>query len=101
MTKLLGMLGLAKKAGRLVVGTKNAIAAVRGGKAKLVIAASDISDATRKRISDKTGTYGVETVYISETTVSLGNALGKTATACAAITDNGFADAVRNILGGN
>jgi len=53
------MLGLAKKAGKLITGEDGCLAAIRGGKAKLVLVATDASDNTKKRFADKTSFYGV------------------------------------------
>lgn len=55
MNKLLGMLGLAYRAGAISSGTNAAVDALRSGKAVFVIAASDISSNTRKLITDKIG----------------------------------------------
>ena len=101
MTKLLSLLGLAKKAGRLSVGTENTINAVREGKSVLVIASESVSDGTKKLINDKTAYYKAETVFIPVDTETFGKAFGKTATACVSLNDRGFADAVKKLLGGN
>ena len=53
--RLLGMIGLAKRAGRLVCGTDAVISAVSSAKKpQLVIAADDISERTKKQLSDTT-----------------------------------------------
>ncbi len=101
MTKLLGMLGLAKKAGRVSTGTENTINSVREGKSALVVASEQASENTKKSINDKTAFYKTECIYIPVDTVTLGKALGKGATACVSVNDKGFADAVKKILGGN
>lgn len=101
MTKLLNLLGLAKKAGRLAVGTENTIEAVRKGKSFLVVASESASDGTKKIISDKTAFYKTEAVFIPVDTAAFGKAFGKTATACVSINDKGFASAVKKLLGGN
>ena len=49
MDKAAGYLGIARKAGYLEIGTEKCGAAVRSGKAKLLLLASDASDNTRRR----------------------------------------------------
>ena len=49
MNKALNYLGLAKKAGLLEIGEENTGAAIRGGKARLVLLASDASDNAGRR----------------------------------------------------
>jgi len=49
MDKAAGYLGIARKAGYLEIGAENCGAAVRSGKAKLLLLASDASDNTRHR----------------------------------------------------
>lgn len=101
MTKLLSLLGLAKKAGRLSVGTENTIESVRKGKSVLVVASERASEGTKKLINDKTAYYKTEAVFIPVDTEAFGKAFGKTATACVSVNDQGFASAVKKILGGN
>lgn len=101
MTRLLTLLGLAKRAGRLSVGTENTINSVREGAAVLVVASEQVSEKTKKLINDKTAYYKTETVFIPVDTETFGKAFGKTATACVSVNDKGFADTVKKILGGN
>lgn len=101
MTKVLSLLGLAKNAGRLSVGTENTIESVRKGKSALVVASESVSDGTKKLINDKTAYYKTEAIFIPVDTAELGRAFGKTATACVSVNDQGFADAVKKLLGGN
>ena len=51
MEKIFGMLGLARRAGKLIYGSDAAVNAVRSGKAKAVILAADASDRTKKLIN--------------------------------------------------
>ncbi len=91
MNKALQCIGLAKKAGRLAVGTQNVLDAVRSGKAACVIVAADVSANTAKLLSDKTSSYGVSLRNAEFTREQLGDMLGTAACACAAFTDDGFA----------
>ena len=48
MSRVLGVLGLARRAGALAIGTNSVLEAVRKGKAYLVLIASDASENTAK-----------------------------------------------------
>lgn len=92
--KLLSSLGLAMRAGAVTVGVPLICAALqKGAKSapKLVFCASDCSDNTKKRISDRCAFYGVKLVCLSADCGTLGAAMGKTsAVAALALTDEGF-----------
>lgn len=88
--KLLSLIGLARKAGKLTVGTEAVCDAVRCGKAKLVLASAEASDNTKKRISNCAQYYGVRAEYVAVSPDMLGKAIGKTATACVSTDDDNF-----------
>lgn len=90
MNKLLGALGLAMKAGALVCGTNNVLDVIRKGKAKLVLLANDISENTRKLLTDKATYRKIRIVTLPFSMAELGAALGKAETSSAAITDINF-----------
>ena len=87
----LSSLGLCARAGKLVFGVPMICEALRkGGKNMpvLVVEASDTSQATHKRIADKTAYYRVIKVRIDCDGAALALALGKTSSlAAVAITD--------------
>ena len=91
--KLYGMLGLAKRAGKVVSGTDAVIDRVRDGSAVLVIVSGDASESTQKRVTDKCKFYGTEYIVYE----GVGKAIGKDGCAAIAIVDKNFADAVLNI----
>ena len=88
----LGSLGLCAKAGKLIYGVPMIIEAMqKGKKVYLVIEASDTSDNTHKRITDKCSFYGVETIKIDADCIELSSYVGKSSMlAAVAITDEGF-----------
>ena len=90
--RVLGMLGLAKKAGKTVSGEDKILEAIRNGKAKLVIIAGDASENTKKRFKDKCAYYHIG-VYEYGTKVTLQHA-------ALAITDKNFSDSVLDLLCG-
>lgn len=95
--KILSMLGLAKKAGRLAGGEFAVEKAVKGGKARMVVVASDASDNTRKMFINMCTFYQVP-CYLYSSKESLGHALGRDIQASAAVLDDGFADAISKKL---
>ena len=63
MDKLLNLIGLAKKAGKLEVGEEPVGAAARSKHARLILIASDAADNTRRRASEdvaKARKFGIE-----------------------------------------
>ncbi len=87
---------IAKKAGKLAVGTPAALDAVRRAHGGAVYVAADASDATRKRISDKCAFYGAEEFRLDTDAEALAHAVGKTgAVAAVYITDEGLANAAK------
>ncbi len=97
MQKAFGLIGLAKKAGRLALGEAAVKDAVRFGKAKLVIIAEDASDNTKKSITDSCKYYNVK-YYITAAKDSLGHAVGNKFNAAIAVVDDGFAKSIEKCL---
>jgi ribosomal protein L7Ae-like RNA K-turn-binding protein len=84
------MLSLCQRAGKLVTGDDTVLAAVKNGTAILVIIASDASDNTKKRFSDKCSFYNVECRIVSDR-AELSGCIGKYNRTVFAVTDEGFA----------
>ena len=64
--------------------------AVRKGKAKLVLLASDASDNTKKQLQDKASFYKVPVETLPYGMLELGHAIGKDHTVAIAILEEGF-----------
>lgn len=97
--KLLSMIGLAKKAGRAIVGLPMISEHISKKQhisqdEFLLIEASDTSDGTHKKISNKCEFYNIRSVRIDSTCSELGAALGKSATAAVAILGKDMCHAV-------
>ncbi len=93
MDNVLGMIGLAKRAGKVVTGAEICEAHVKKGKAHLVIIAKDISENGKKAMSDCCNFYKVR--YIEYGTKSdLGKFTGSDERAVVAISDRGFAKTI-------
>ena len=98
MDKLLNLIGLAKKAGKLEVGEEPVGAAARSKHARLILIASDAADNTRRRALHFGEAGECICLEIPPTKEDLGRALGRTSCALLALTDIGFAEAVAKKL---
>lgn len=92
--KLLGFIGLAKRAGRLVSGEDKTLEYIKSERCSLVILAFDAAEGTKKKLCDKCSFYKRELIEFSDK-VSLGNCVGKPFAAVLAITDEGFASQIK------
>ncbi len=91
------MLGICRKSGNTVIGTEQLCDAIRKDPSRiyLAVAACDVSENTKKRLSDKCSYYGVNLIFTPLTAAELGTAVGKRSLAAAVgITDAGLAEAV-------
>lgn len=93
MDKILGLIGLAKRAGKVLGGEFAVSAAVKDKSAKLVIIATDASDNTKKSMKNSCEYYKVKYIEFSDAD-SLGRYTGSNLRALIAITDSGFAKAI-------
>ena len=89
MNKLLSMLGLCARAGRLVSGVQAVDIALKKGEAKIVLIDEDASENTKKQMSDACAHK--KTPLITVSACSLGDAIGKPGRMIAAVTDQSFA----------
>ncbi len=100
---LLGMIGMCRGAGKAVIGVpmicehlrKRGVKRLADGDIDLlVVEASDTSDNTHKKISDKCIYYNVKHIRIASTCEILGRAVGKSAVGAVALADRNFCRAV-------
>ena len=102
---LLGLIGICKRAGKTVVGVPMICEHLQKYRKKrpigeekttelIVIEASDTSNNTHKKISDKCIYYKVKHVKIESSCEILGRAVGKSAVAAVAIADESFCRAI-------
>ena len=93
MTKALGLVSLAKKAGRITSGESACKEAIRFGSSHLIIIAQDASANTRKNITDSCIYYEVPYVIAFEKD-TLGHSVGNEYNAVISINDEGFAKGI-------
>lgn len=91
MSKALGILGLAKKAGYIEIGEESAGIAARAKKARVLLTAGDAADNTIRRIDNYAERCGMPHIKLKYTKLELGTALGTTSCAALALTDIGMA----------
>ena len=98
--RLLSTAGLAARAGKTVFGTGLICEHLRKGQILLVLEASDTSDNTHKRLSDKSAFYEVPIVRLAADGERLAKAFGKRDGKLAAvgITDGGIIRAMKKYL---
>ena len=95
---VLSLLGLALRGGRLAVGEEPVEAAARAKNARLLLLASDAADHTCRRTKHFAEIGNCIWLTIPFTKAELGQAVGRSAVAIAAVTDVGLAAAVAHRL---
>ena len=98
MERILSMLGLAHKAGRVEIGEEPVGSAARAKKARVILVASDAAAGTVRRAMSFAAAGSCLCLVIPAQKDALGRALGRTSCAMAAVTDIGFADALTKKL---
>ena len=97
--KFLSMLGLARRAGKTLIGTDLVTKALPSGKIKLVIYASDSSQNTEKKITDKCKFYSVCCVNAGHTSDEISHAVGKSSSVCVVgISDENFSKELNSLI---
>ncbi len=95
--KVLSMLGMAMRAGKVASGEFSVEKSVKTGKSRLVIVAEEASDNTKKMFANMCTYYNVPIYFYSSKEV-LGHAIGKNSRASVSVQDNGFADTIINLM---
>ncbi len=96
--KALGLLGLARRAGKLTVGHDAVVSSMAAHRSRLVIIAEDASENTKKSVLRSAEEYGTHTIIVCGTKDEISYAIGKTA-AVVSVDDEGFAKGLRKVVG--
>ena len=92
--KVLGMIGLCKKAGKIVSGAQLCEKEIRAKNSELIIIANDISPTGKKAITDICMHYSVKYIMCADID-SLGKAVGAAGgRSVISVNDKGFSDAI-------
>jgi ribosomal protein L7Ae-like RNA K-turn-binding protein len=103
--RVLGMLGMAQRAGKVISGAEGVTSTLNSGKAELLLISRDISRNTLDKLlsaaekSEKVTGKAV-TCFRLGTSDDLGIALGKPARTALAVTDKAFAKGISDLLEG-
>lgn len=92
------LLGLAMRARKLVTGDK-LIPGIQNQSVKLVLIASDASDNTKKKLTDKCSYYGIEWLMIEDSN-ELSHAIGKVNRMAVGVIDEGFSKKINECMKG-
>ena len=85
------MLGLARRAGKVVFGTPLALQALHKGRARLLIVCEEASAQTKKKMHTQAEFYHVPLIVVRITQAEFSHLLGKQAPVVSvAVTDDGF-----------
>ena len=96
--KLLSLLGIARRAGRLSIGFDAAAESMKKGRSYLLLLADDISERTLGSIISKAEQSGTEILKINISMEQIGNALGKKMTGIISVNDSGFAEKLKALF---
>ncbi len=97
LNKLLSMLGLAKRAGKISTGAFICSKDIKSRRSKLVVLAEDASANTKKSISDSCRFYNIKLIEFSNM-AELGHATGGGDRAVVSVNDYNFAKAISDIF---
>ena len=100
MSNSINYIGIARKAGELVVGEVNSGTAIRSGRVKLLILASDASGNARSRAENYVFGTKVPLVLVPLTKLEISDMVGVNGCSMAAFTDIGLASAFLDSLAG-
>lgn len=93
MDKALGMLGLAKRAGKVTTGEYLCDKAIKSGQSHLIIIARGISESSKKAVCDACAYYGVDFIEYA-TAEELGKITGADRRCVVSVNDENFKNAI-------
>ena len=95
--RLLSMISLAKKAGKLVTGEEGCEKAIQKGAAHVVLVATDASDNTKKKFTNKATHYKVPILSLFTKEI-MGQNIGAASRATIVVADEGFAKKILDLV---
>ena len=97
--KILGLLGISAKAGKIFFGADSVEAQIQKRKIKLIIIAEDSSDRTKKRFIEKAEKFEIP-YLVTESIDTISKSIGKSNKAIVGITDINLAKQIQKIYYG-
>ncbi len=95
--KILSMISICQKAGKLISGEFSCENSIKSDTAKLVLLATDASDNTKKKFVNKTTFYKVP-LYQMGTRMELSKAIGKQNKVVFVVTDVNFSTKIQQLI---
>lgn len=99
ISKMIGLIGLSQRAGKLRSGEFAVEKSVKEGKSKLVIVSGDASENTRKKFRDMCTFRHIPYAEYG-TMAELGRAAGRSERSSLSVEDEGFAEQMKKYLNG-
>ena len=99
--RILGLLGLCARAGKLSSGGFSTEKSIKSGQARLCLLASDASDATIQLMQQMCASRNIRAEIINIDKDSLGHAVGKEARSSVTVEDSGFAEQLIKLIEGS
>lgn len=99
--KVLGLVSICRKAGKISLGLEDSVKSIKSGKVKLVLLCSDISANTKREILFQANHRKIPQLSLEATKEAFGEKVGVREVACAAVLDAGFAKAMLNNMADN
>lgn len=97
--KLLSFLGIARRAGRLILGCDPASESMNRGEVFLLLLAGDLSPRTMRNITEVSQKNHVQTIVLDDVSMDeIGATIGKR-TGIVAVNDEGFANKLKTLCG--
>lgn len=96
VTKLLALLGLARRAGRLAVGFSAVEMEVRGSRKVLVVAASDMGASQKSKVNRFENLAGL--IDDALTSEQMADAFGRNKLAIIGVSDSGFVKGIKKLI---
>lgn len=98
--KILGMIGLCKRAGKLITGEQAVLESLRNSSSALIIISSDASAGTVKKITDKCKNYKKDYIVFSDR-YTLGKYTKKEYAVSVSVNDMNFAKKILELYSDN
>jgi len=95
--KLLHLLGLCRRAGKLTIGQDSCLRTIKAGKAQLVIMSTQSSDNAKTKFTDICATKNVSIVFLGHD-CKFGESIGKPSNTVVAVLDLNFKNALLNTI---
>ena len=96
--RVLGLLGLARRAGKLALGRQAVLQAVIHDRASLIVLAGDASIRTSSEFARRSNTAGVPVITMADMEL-LGKSVGSSPLAVCAVCDKDFARGIASLVG--